>query len=202
MSNLLSALNNRRAFTLIESMVVLAIFTFAMMAISASVIYFYRTNANAIEQAFALSSARRGVEFMVRDLREMTYSEEGNFPISTMSSTTITFYSDTDRDKEVERIRYFFSDATTLSRGTIHPTGSPLSYNPADEVVSIVSEEVRNAEDGIAIFVYYDEEGNVISNYANVTDTVLVDVTMIVNVNPTRLPEEFTLRSTASLRNL
>lgn len=190
-----------RGFTLIESIVVITISTVAMLAVMSSVLYFYRTNANAIEQAFALSSARKGVEYLVRDIREATYSEEGSFPVIAMNQNEFYFYSDTDKDSAVERIRYYL-EGIVLKREVTEPTGSPLTYSSANAVTSVVSEDVRNAEEGTTIFRYYDKSGVEITDYGDITDVVLVDVTLIININPVRLPEEFTLRSTAALRNL
>lgn len=191
---------NYRGYTLVESIIVIAISTLAMLSISSSVLYFYRTNANAIEQALALSSARKGVEFMVRDMREATYSEEGSFPIISMSDTEFYFYTDTDRDNAVERIRYYL-DGTVLTRETTNPTGTPFSYGAFDDT-SLVSEYVRNEEENTPMLKYYDADGVEITDYTQVRDVVLVSVTIIVNISPTRLPEEFTLRSTAALRNV
>ncbi len=194
-------MTQKNGFTLIESIIVISISTLAMLAIASSVLFFYRTNANAIEQALALSSARKGVEYMVRDVREATYSEEGSYPIISMSDTELYFYSDTDRDNAVERIHYYLN-GTVLMRETVNPTGTPLTYVDGTGELTVVSEDVRNGEDDVPMLEYFDATGTEILDYTRVSDVAIVGVTVIVNINPTRLPEEFTLRSTASLRNV
>lgn len=188
-------------YTLIEMLVALAIFTLSAVMIVGTITFLYRSNSNSIEQAFALASARKGVDVMIRDIREAAYADDGSFPVVWMSTNQFTFYSDTDRDAAVERIRYFLS-GTDLRRGVIEPTGNPPTYNVNNEVVSYVSDNIRNSEQGIPIFRFYDEGGTEISATTSVLDLKFVSVNLIVNINPLRLPEEFTLRSSATLRNL
>ena len=61
---------------------------------------------------------------------------------------------------------------------------------------------MRNFEEDIAIFTYYDENGVEITDYNEVDEVRSVVVNLIVNIQPIRAPEEFTLRSSANLRNL
>jgi len=187
--------------SLIEMLITLTIFSLIMVTVSSSVLYFYRTNSNALEQSFALSSARKGVELLVRDIREASYSDDGAFPIVSIGVNSMTFYSDTDRDANIERMRYFL-EGTTLKKGTLEASGNPPKYNDIDEVIITVSEDVRNGEDGVDVFNYFDNTNKEIKNFNNVTDVAFVSVNLIVNINPTRLPREFTLRSSATIRNL
>ena len=48
--------------TLIEAVVWIAVFISAMLALSTSVLYFYRTSNYTIQQAFATASAQRGID--------------------------------------------------------------------------------------------------------------------------------------------
>jgi len=179
----------------------LTVFTVAMLAVSSSVVYFYQSNRITVEQSLALESARRGVEFMVRDIRESTYSEDGSFPIESIDPYEFVFYSDTDRDDSVERMRYFIEN-DSLKKGITDPTGDPLSYATSTEIVSVISEYVRDIDQGIPAFTYFDETGNEITNYNDINKVAFVKVNLIVNVNPDRFPGEFTLRSSATIRNL
>jgi hypothetical protein len=181
-------------------LVVIAVSTAAMVAIVTSVLYFYRTNAATVEQAFAIDSARKGVEFVVRDLREATYSEEGAYPIVSAGPTSLTFYSDIDRDSSVERIRYFL-DGTNLKKGVTDAFGDPLTYDGGLETISLISDSVRNGALGVPIFSFFDSAGNSIDGTA-VTEVSFVTINLTVNINPSRLPEDFTLRSSTTLRNV
>lgn len=154
-----------------------------------------------MEQAIAVENARRGVEQMVRDIREADYSDSGAYPIVEIGSTTMAFYSDLDRDDDVELVRLFL-DGSTFKKRITNPSGSPATYNEAGGVESVLSENVRNEEEMTAIFDYFDSDGAHILSYDNVTPVSYVRVSLIVNVNPAMLPNEFVLRSSATIRNL
>lgn len=190
-----------RGLTIIEMIVTISVTTIIFGAIVSSVIYFYRTNSNVMEQSLHVNSARRGIEMTVRDIREAAYGDDGSFPIIAMGANSFSFFSDIDRDSLTERIRYSLS-GTNLLKGVTNPSGSPLSYPLSDDETLIVSDAVRNDEEDIAIFRYYDNTGVEITDYTQVSDVAFVTVTLIININPIRKPDEFTLRSSATLRNL
>ena len=184
----------------VEMLVAIGVFVIIMLALSSSLLYFYRANSYSIEQSFAVNAARRGVEILVRDLREATFSDEGAYPLVSGDAYSVSFYSDIDRDESVEKVRYFL-DGGVLKKGVVNASGDPPSYTGA-EAVSVVSDNVRNETQGVSIFRYYDKNRGEIFNVGlNLTDVVFVTVNLIVNVNPNRLPNEFTLRSSATIRN-
>jgi prepilin-type N-terminal cleavage/methylation domain-containing protein len=189
-----------RGMTFLEMLVTTAIFAIIMAAIVNSVIFFYRANTSSIEQSYQIDSARRGVEFLVRDLREAAYGDDGSYPLATIGSTTLTFFSNTDKDLAIERIRYELV-GTALSRHELESQGVPPVYTGVG-ATSSVSQYVRNLDEGVPLFRYYDESGNEILDYDEVGAVRSVVVNLIVNIQPIRAPEEFTLRSTATLRNL
>ena len=190
-----------RGYTLIEAIITVAVFAVFSVMIIGAITFLYRANSNAIEQAFALASARKGVDKMVQDIREAAYSDEGRFPVQSISTNEFVFYSDTDRDLYVERIRYFL-DGTDLKKGVLDPTGVPPTYNPANEVVTVVADNVRNIDQSTPVFRYFNDSGTEILSALSILDVSFVQTKVIVNVNPLRLPEEFTLYSSVTIRNL
>lgn len=185
--------------TLIETIVWVSVTTMIMLSIVQSVQYFYRTNSYTLEQASAVTSAQRGIENMIKTLREAAYSSNGAWPVIAMATSSFAFYADIDDDPFIERIRYFY-DGQALRRGVIDPSGDPPVYtNP--EVVSVISEYVRNGT-STPLFQYYDVNGALMANLTRLTEVRFVQATVIVNINPNRMPNQFTLRSTAALRNL
>ena len=186
--------------TFIEMMVTLSIFAIVMIALVNSILFFYRANTSSIQQAYQVESARRGVQLLVRDIREATYGADGSYPLAEMASTSITFNADTDRDAAVEKIRYTLS-GTSLSRTVIEPTGNPAQYVGSGET-SVVSDHARNLGQNIAVFQYFNASTTEVVNPNAIASVVSVTVSIIVNISPYRLPGEFTLRSSATLRNL
>lgn len=197
----LSAQAGTKGFTIIETLVVISVFTLIMVAVSSSILYFYKSNRITLEQAYAINSARKGIEFMTRDIREIIYSDEGAYPIISIDANSFYFYSDIDRDDSVERIRYFI-DGTDLKKGLTEASGDPPQYLDGNEMISIVSDSTRNIEQAIPVFEFFDEQGVEITDYDNISDVAFVKVNLVVNINANRLPDEFTLRSSATLRNL
>ncbi|MBI2610687.1 type II secretion system protein [Candidatus Kaiserbacteria bacterium] len=193
-------MKNKRGLTMIETVVWIAVFIAAMTAVVVTLIYFYRTNAYSIEQASAVTSAQRGLEQIVRTIREGAYSSEGAFPIVSIAANDFIFYADIDEDTLIERVHYYIS-GTNLVRGVIEPTGNPPAYT-ALEATSTIAEYVRNAEQGITTFRYYDELGSEITNYANWTAVRFVKVTLTIDVNTAKLPDRVTFESSAAIRNL
>lgn len=190
----------RRGFTLLETVVTITLMSLVLLAISSAIVFFYRTNASVLEQSGAITSARRGIEKAMKDLREATIAEDGSFPIVSAGPNSITFYADVDQDNSVERIRYDLANEV-LSRYTLQATGNPAEYS-GQETVEIISENVRNAIFATDVFKYFDIDGNELSSSPSPLDIKFITGTITVNINPDRAPEEFTLTSSATLRNL
>jgi type II secretory pathway pseudopilin PulG len=88
----------------------------------------------------------------------------------------------------------------TLKKGVIKPTGSPVTYPSNLEKITTVSSYVRNAP---PIFTYYDATGNQITaNPAILSNTTMMKLFMVVNVNPNRPPSDYQLEQYVQLRNL
>jgi type II secretory pathway pseudopilin PulG len=189
----------KTGITIIETIVYIAVFVVVMGAAAGFIVYFYKTNSYVLEQAFAVREARRGIETMVREIREATYSDTGAYPVIQASDQSFSFYSDIDRDNNVERVRYFL-DGTNFMKGETEAVGDPPNYKDENEITSIVSDNVRNG--AAEIFSYYDASGSQITDLSQVTKIRLVRAELIVNVDPNRPPNDFILRSNAQLRNL
>ncbi len=191
---------SRRGMTLIEALVWIAMFTATMLAIVSSVLYFYRTSNFAIQEATAITSAQRGLDLMVRHIREASYASNGAYPIAALGTSTMTFYAEVDGDSGVERVRYYLS-GLDLVRGIVEPTGDPAAYTSA-EATSSISQSVRNIDENISLFTYYDKDGAQISDYARLADLRFVTLNLSVDIDPNRTPTTTKMRSSAALRNL
>ena len=71
----------------------------------------YRTQGHTFEQSQAIQEARRGMEQMVQEIREATTGEDGTYIIEKADDYELIFYSDIDKDNEVERVRYMINPA-------------------------------------------------------------------------------------------
>lgn len=191
-----------RGLSLIEAIIVIALFTVLMIAMMSAVATFYRSNAYTIQQAYEVNNGRRAVELLVRDLREMTFGDDGTFPLVTMATDTISFYSDIDRDDSVEFVRYELI-GTTLYKYVYNATGTPPTYSTTTpDETHVISEYVLNTSQASSTFVYYDELGDPATATTTITDIRYIEVVAIINIDPNRNPGEFMLKSAAALRNL
>jgi type II secretory pathway pseudopilin PulG len=314
-----------KSFTLIETLVVITVFALVMGALAGFVLWAYQTQSFAFQQAVAIGEARKGIETMVKEIREARVGDDGSYPIELATDKEFIFYSDIDKDGDTERVRYFlgtagsgsqtkecqtFSDGGSCSvtfsnflggdltsaevevsldgdfgwsreyaeiyadgnyldrvcqtgcsdcpgswegtqtfdvtsqaqdnslqltadatgwvndlcphsmkakfklswtenltggqsdfrKGVTNPTGSPLQYPQDQEVVTVLSQYVRNAP---PIFRYFDASGNELTETpTRLKDTKVMEVYLIVNVNPQKVPQNFELRSAVQLRNL
>lgn len=314
-----------KGFTLIETLVAVAVFALVMGALAGFVIWAYKTQGFAFQQAIAIAEARKGIETMVKEIREARMGDDGSYPIELAADKEFVFYSDIDKDGDTERVRYFlgtansgsqtkecityndggscqvsfsnflsgtltsaevkasvdgdfgwskeyaevYADGNDLGRvcqtdcsdcpaswegtqtlevtgqaldnyisfladasskvdplcphsmkakfelswtenlpggqgefkkGVINPTGSPPQYPKDQEVVTALSQYVRNAP---PIFRYFDAAGAELTETpARLKDTKVMEVYLVVNVNPEQAPQDFELKSAVQLRNL
>lgn len=190
-----------RGFTLMEVLVVISIMGVAGIALSGMIQSFYRNNAYLLEQTAALENARRGVRSAVSAIREASYGDDGSYPVESAATSTLTFYSDFDRDDSVEKETYQLIDGV-LYRVVTNSGGTPRGYVNQPQSTTTIATDVRNTA-AVPLFTYYDTAGVELS--ATSTDEssiVSVVITLMVDLNPQRAPNVFTLQETATLRNL
>lgn len=192
-----------QGMTLVELLVVISIYTVLMVVIFTSIQSLYQYNAYSIAQANEIDNVRRGLLVLSRDLREMTFAEDGSFPIVQKGTHQIGFYSDIDRDDSVEYVEYELATTTIFYKRIYNPTGFPPVYNLAvpDEEI-ILSDFVQNLLQATSTFLYYDTDGNELNNGDLLTEVRYIRAQLIVNIDPIRSPGEFMLRTSIAPRNL
>lgn len=192
----------QNGMTLVEMVVVIGLYTLLIAMVFGFAQSFYQTNSYMTAQADEVESARRGVTKLTRDLREMTYAENGTFPVAEIEEHLLGFYSDVDKDDNVEYIEYELS-GTTLYRRTHNPTGSPPTYDfGTPDTTEIVSEYVQNISQATSTFFYYDSDGTELDAAALLTDVRYVKAQIIVNIDPIHSPGEYMLRTAVAPRNI
>jgi len=142
----------KQGFTLIETIITIVIFALMMGVVSGFIVMAYRTQSYTWQQSIAISEARKGVETMVKEIREARPGDDGSYIIEKAEDFQFIFYSDIDKDLAVERVRYFI-EGTDFKKGVIDPQGFPVCYPPEKEEIFILSKYVRNQP---PIFRYFD----------------------------------------------
>jgi len=105
-----SLINSSQGFTLAETIVAIFVFSTLMAAVSGAILILYRTHSYQWQQSLAIEEARRGIERMVKEIREAREGENGAYPIEYAGDKEFIFYSDVDNDGKTERVRYFLGE--------------------------------------------------------------------------------------------
>lgn len=98
-----------RGFTLIETIVAVAIFVILWGAVSASIIMIYRMQGFSMDQVVATNEARRGADIMAEEIRQARDADNGAYPLAKCGGKEFIFYSDVDGDGATERVRYYLA---------------------------------------------------------------------------------------------
>lgn len=184
-----------------ETLVVVALTVLVGGAIFSAILYVYRSHAYIFEAAASVESARRGLSTTLEHIRESAYGDDGNYPLGTIATSSVLFYSDIDEDGGIERVRiYIFND--TLYRVVTNASGNPPSYTGQSSSTSTLATYIRNTS-ALPLFRYYDSTGTEINpTSSDVADVRSVAITILTDLNPNRAPNVLTLTGTATLRNL
>ena len=187
-------------FSLAETLVVIAILGTVGITLSGMIAYFYRSNTYLLEQTTAVDSANRGLDIAYNSVREASYGEDGSYPVAQAATSSVTFYSDVDKDGPVEKVRLYIS-GDTLYRGVTNAGGNPPTYTGQTETATTISTSVKNAT-STPLFRFYNASGVELTGTIDIAEVRSVRTRIDVDLNPSRAPNIVTLERTATLRNL
>lgn len=143
---------NKNGFTLIETLVAIAVFTLMMGAAAGAVVFVYRTYGYTWQQSLAIDEARRGVETLVKEIRQARTGDDGSFIIEKAQEKEFIFYSDIDGDGKTERVRYFLGTVSSGSQTKECETstnGGTCSVSFSDFLQgTLISAEAKVSVDG------------------------------------------------------
>ena len=195
--------NSKSGFSVIEVLVGIFIIILIGLAIYSFQKDIFSLNRTISGSLAAQDETRRALKSMSAEIRTASPSSLGAYALSQTATSSFTFYSNIDDDSFKERVRYF-TDGSTLKKGVIKPSGTPLTYNPANEVISELAHDVADA--ATSIFSYYD------ANYDGTTQSLeepidiaavrLVKITIVIDKDPQAPPEPIVLTTQISMRNL
>ena len=192
---------NFRGFTLVEMLIVITITGFVGLALTTMIVSFYRNNAYLIQATSAIDSAHRGLKTSFIDLREASYGDDGSYPLLSVATSSITFFSDVDGDGSVEKIHLYLQEGV-FYRGITDSTSTPPTYVGQREATTTIATYVRNSS-STPLFRYFDDNGTELaSSTIPIASIRSISTAVMVDLNPLRAPDILTLQETATLRNL
>ncbi len=193
----------KKGFSLVETIVAVAIFTSIFLAVMNFGQSIFSFNRSAEQNLSAQSDARKILKTMVKELRSVSPSSLGAYPISQVATSSVTFFSNIDSDADKEQVRYFLQ-GNELKKGVINPSGSPLTYNSANEQVLTLIRDVVNGVD--PTFEYFDASFTGTSDPLTIpvqaTQVRLIRITVRIEKDPVQSLGPVTATSQVFLRNL
>jgi hypothetical protein len=194
-------IKSESGFTVIETLFGIAIFVLIVGALTLFSKNVWVNNSFISAGLVDTDAGRQVLKTMVAEIRTASTSDTGTYLINQAGASSFTFYSNVDSDVLKEKVRYFLS-GTTLQRGVIKPTGSPLSYNAGNEKISTLLQNVQDS----SIFEYFDKDYDgttaPLSFPINIPNVRLVKITITTDSDPNRPPAEMVFSTQVSIRNL
>ncbi|MFA5211594.1 MAG: prepilin-type N-terminal cleavage/methylation domain-containing protein [Patescibacteria group bacterium] len=196
---------NKKAFTLLELVISLAIFSFLIMGATYLIINSLKYNNILWDQLESQKEGRKVLQDLVNILRRAEDSSLGGYAIVSSGDNEIIFYANVDSDNLREKVR-FWLDGETIKKGITKPTGNPLSYGNSEEKIVEIAHYVKNLETNTPLFLYFDE--NYIGNQNPLVQPVdstkirVVKVQLEIEKDEEKSPVPLHLESIVQIRNL
>lgn len=192
-------------FTLLEVVMTVAIFAaiaYGLLALVSGVITSSSRNDRLLSDE---DQARRLAFNLSSELRHASNGATGGYPLNLAGSTQLVFFSNIDSSSDIEQVRYYLQ-AEKLYKGVTKPSGQPIGYNPSQETLSVVQNNVVNTS--TPVFYYYNDSYNgtvdsPLSQPVNITQVKLVKIELrIRNVGGQAQTNFYTITASAAVRNL
>ncbi len=199
-----TSVSHRGGFSMLEMLIVVAISSAMIFVISS-----LRNNVNVLENIVnqrlkSRKDVEEALQIMLTDIRSANRSSIGGYPIESASSSSLIFYSNIDRDGPFDRVRYSMSTSTIL-RGVVKPSGSPLSYPTSAESVSTGIVYVIFST-STPLFSYYNASstGNETPMSSPIDSAQIrsVKITFSADIDPGKAPRALFFSNTVTIRNL
>jgi prepilin-type N-terminal cleavage/methylation domain-containing protein len=190
-----------KGITLLEILVAITIFSIASLAVFLFINQGLKAQNFSFEQSLAISEARRGVDIMVKELREAQSADSGAYAIEKADANELIFFSDIDKDDQTERIHFWLS-GTDFKKGVIQPTATPATYPALNESVETLSRYVRNTSTPVFTYYNFNIQSQPLATPVDPKNVRYAGIYLRINVNPLIAPQDFDLTSNVHLRNL
>ncbi len=172
-------LKSNSGFTLIEMTV--AIFAFAIIMVG-MVVLLSQILSGSQKQSLLLSDqdqARKIAFSIINELRNAQTGLDGSYPLATAADQQIIYYSNSDRDTAIERVRYYLQNGK-LYKGIVEYNGATYATNT--EISTLIQNDVANSST-TPLFYYYDGSYIGSSTQTSLAQPVVVTAVKYIKVN-------------------
>ena len=190
--------------TLVELLIAMAVFVAVIVAVFAFEINL-QTNQQVVSGSLQTAqNAELILRNMLTELRSMALGANGVYPLVNASTSTVTFFSSPISTSTIEEITYTLK-GTNMYRSVIMPSGSPVTYNPANQSTTTIVTGIYNAT-STPVFQYYDQNytgtSSPLTQPVNVSAVRLIKISLTLDASPNIAPLPRTYTTQATLRNL
>lgn len=194
----------KNGFTLIEAVIAIAVVAGLMFVVSSMLISVFSGSKQQYTALGNVDNARIIAHRFVNEIRSAAPGVDGSAAISVANDSEIIFHSPDKSTGLISRIRYYVA-GDELYKGVVAPTGSPLSYNLAEESISLVQQDLTLS--GNPLFYYYDGDywgsGSPLSQPVNIPSIRFVRINLTVLRQTQQASDSvFVLNTGAAVRSL
>lgn len=192
-----------KGFTLLEVIIAMMVMLVIILISSVFFNYYFKNSSFLYNQTQTLDQARNSLRQLVLYLRSARTSQEGAYLLVIAEDQRIAFYSDINRNGQVDYVEYYL-DGQVIYQRVIPPQGPTDNlYDPANAKIYQLSEFVVN--DTRPIFYYYNSsypaDSEPLEPQSRLLNTRVIEVRVFTNSSP-QTQSEYLLSTQVMLRNL
>lgn len=194
---------NNRGYSLAEMLIVVGILSAIIFVVTTFQKDIFSLNTSLQGSLNAQFEGGRVLRKMVGELRSMSQSGAGAYPIAQAATSTVTFYTDIDDDGSKEKVRYYLQSGT-LKKGVTEPSGNPIVYTGTEKVETLITSVVNGTSS--PVFYYYDSSyagtSTPLTTPINTLSVRLIKIEVTIDKDVNRPPGPFVVTSQVTPRNL
>jgi type II secretory pathway pseudopilin PulG len=197
--------DSRAGFSLFEILIVITIAAAVVLVVGNFSSNITGLNGLVSQELQSKSDVNQVLQMAATEIRSMSQSGNGAYPIAAAGTTTFAFYSDINKNGSVERVRYFVA-SSSIYKGVIAPTGTPVVYPTSSEIVADIIDNLLIASASTPIFTYFDSAYTgaqaPMAQPINISAIRLVGISFTINTNASRTSAPQFFSTLVDIRNL
>lgn len=189
--------SSKRGFSIIELLVVLGVAIFIIIAVWFFWLGSFRFNEEIRNNLISTAEARRAGELMTKEIRNITNSLDGSYPISKAEPFSFSFFTIDSSSGQILKVRYFDNDGK-LKRGVIFPNSTFPYYDDDREEITTIFKNINSREN--SLFEYFD--GFYEFDSQSLPEPVDVSLVRLIGINIYNNNSKIIFSTKISLRNI
>ncbi|MFA7245060.1 MAG: prepilin-type N-terminal cleavage/methylation domain-containing protein [Candidatus Magasanikbacteria bacterium] len=195
---------NKKAFTLIETLISLGIFLILMSGATWFIIAGNRNVSVMWEQLVTQNQGKKSIDHIINYVRKAEVSSIGAYALELVDPYELVFYANVDNDPVIEKVRFWLD--STIFKQTITELDEVSREYTGAEKTTVLAESMMNLQVGHPLFLYYDENYTGTEDYLTypfyITNVRMIKVQLELEKDPTKSPEPLHVESMALVRSL